>query len=237
MKPVTSYTRKTLIPGEQILYAGKLHNFCYLWPVVLILMGLFFLFLPIIYKHVSEMKEVKEVTQSQEMQQMQANMQHRVDTVMAYVPASMQETLKSANQVRQFLLGAIFLTFGLVYLFATFLKKISTEQVITNKKIIFKKGFIQVDESEVALVNIEGVKVHQTVMDRLLGRGRVLVNGLGMEQLEIKNITRPNDFRHFAYTAIDKYTARNHQPTTAQMQSYPPASPPPVPSHNDNQNH
>lgn len=214
-----NYTRRHLIPGERIIYAAKLHNFCFFVPVLILIIGLFTLFLPVI----TPLLFGAENTTAHAATGLWATITGKIGDFFSFLgsflPAAMVEALSSANEIRLILTGSLFTLLGTVYLIVAILKKTSTEQVITNKKIIRKKGFITVDENEISLYNVEGVKVFQTVLDRMLNRGDVLVNGIGMEQIEIRKIHDPNRFRHHAYTAVEKFSGRhnhNHAPHPQQ---------------------
>ncbi|MCH2547936.1 MAG: PH domain-containing protein [Alphaproteobacteria bacterium] len=204
---ITRYTRRNLIPGEKILYAAELHMICFLFPVILLLIGGVFMSWSLIVEHVEETQQLAE-TSSQHYEDIKVKVSSHFSFITAFIPQKVLNMLESANAVRQMSFGLLFLLIGFVTFLSTLIKKISTEHVITNKKIIFKKGFVKVDESEISLHNVEGVKVFQSVFDRILHRGSVQINGVGMEQLDIKNIKDPNRFRHNAYTAVEKFVQR-----------------------------
>lgn len=204
-----SYTRRHLIPGERILYAAKLHNFCYFMPVLILAVGLFTLFLPFIAPKLIGAEQATAHATTGAWASLSAKIGDFLSFLGSFLPDSVVTALSSANEIRLILTGSLFTLLGTVYLIVAVMKKVSTEQVITNKKIIHKKGFITVDENEISLYNVEGVKVFQTVLDRMLNRGDVLVNGIGMEQIEIRKIHDPNRFRHHAYTAVEKYSGRH----------------------------
>lgn len=204
---VTSYTRRNLIPGERIIYAGELHMMCFLFPAILLVIGTVLMCWPFIVHHVEETQQLTQVS-SEQYQEIKGKVSEHFSFISAFIPQSAFDMMESANEVRQLSFGLLFLLIGSVSFINAFVKKISTEQVVTSKKIIYKKGFIKVDEAEIGLHNLEGVKVFQSVLDRLLRRGTVQVNGVGMEQLEIKNIRDPNRFRHNAYTAVEEFAGR-----------------------------
>jgi len=232
MRPPTSYAKKTLIPGEKMIYAAKLHNFAYFVPLVMMTFGVLFITLPFIIDEAKNIEQLQSVAENQQYNQISGKVSHHLGIVKAFLPEKALKFLQSANEVRQFFIGALFLFFGTFYGLRTFIKKISTEQVITNKKILMKIGFIKVDESEISLSNVESIKVFQSVFDRLIDRGQVLVNGVGMEQLEMRGVAKPNSFRQYAYTEWDTYINRHH---TQHMQAentgpqMPPVDTPPAP--------
>lgn len=210
-----NYTRRNLIPGEKIIYAATLHNFCFVFPILLLVIGILLLTIPHLAPHLLGQADPVAAQQAAKeygyWEMAKDKFEGFFVFIGSFLPDSVTEMLSSANELRMILSGALFTLLGVVYLIAAVIKKISTEHVITNKRITFKKGFITVDESQISLYNVEGVKAFQSVLDRALNRGMVQVNGLGMEQLEIRGIADPNRFRHFAYTAVEKYSGRGQQ--------------------------
>lgn len=207
---VIRYTRRNLIPGEQIVYAGELHMMCFLFPVLLLLIGTALMCWPFIAHHLADSTQQLTQAGAERYDDITGRVSEHFSFITAFIPQSAYDALESANELRQLSFGLLFLLVGVLSFLGALIRKTSTEQVITNKKIIHKQGFIKVDESEISLHNLEGVKVFQGVFDRLIGRGTVQVNGVGMEQLEIKGIRDPNRFRHHAYTAAEKFVQRHH---------------------------
>jgi membrane protein YdbS with pleckstrin-like domain len=243
-KPVIKYTKTTLIKGEKIIYAARIHWFAYFFPVATVMVGIILLLIPTLYEmyeerekrlaaeqyernraiYIENQRRAKQGLQLLKYENTKAeakgpkfaedagfhqriwdNTRFWFSSLIAKMPPEILSWLKEANKWRQRIFGIIFIALGMISVINVLLRRVSTEMAITNKKIIMKKGFIQVDETEIPLGHIEGVKAFQTVMDRILNRGDVLVNGVGMEQIEIKKITDPNKFRNIAYSAVDKY--------------------------------
>ena len=73
---------------------------------------------------------------------------------------------------------AIFIGVILTILYKTSLY-ISTEFAITNRRIIVKTGIIRNDSFEIMLQKIEGIKVTQGIIGRLLDYGSIVVTGTG----------------------------------------------------------
>ena len=95
------------------------------------------------------------------------------------------------------LLGAIELIRGLI-------KQISTELVITNRRVIAKHGFIACYTFELLLTKVEGANVDQTIMGRLLGFGTLLVKGTGGGISPIDHIARPFKFHSVLMQMVDR---------------------------------
>jgi uncharacterized membrane protein YdbT with pleckstrin-like domain len=97
-----------------------------------------------------------------------------------------------------FILGLLFLPlygFGLLFWLIAYLRYISTELAVTNKKVIAKFGFIRRDTIELLLPKIESIQVNQTLFGRMLNYGSVVVSGAGNPQAPIPGISNPIEFR------------------------------------------
>ena len=72
---------------------------------------------------------------------------------------------------------ALFL--GLFQLLRVWFVVSNTEIIVTNRRLIYKTGFIARDTVEMNLDKVESVLVEQSLAGRLLGFGRVIVRGAG----------------------------------------------------------
>jgi len=70
-----------------------------------------------------------------------------------------------------------------------------TEIAVTNRRVIYKKGFIRRRTNEMNMHKIESVQVHQSVMARLLNYGSVVISGAGNPMEAIDGIADPMGFR------------------------------------------
>ncbi len=196
-KPLTKYTRHTLLNNERILYAGKLHPFSRYMGILLMGIGLLFLFPP-------------DISGARVEHPYLDRFWYYVDLVWGYVhnflaslPEELYNLLITANEARQRLIGTALLAMGFFTFTMSMIRKISVEQAITTRKVIYKRGLVEVNEVEIPLDHVEGVKVKQSALDRIIHRGNILITGIGMEHMEIKRIKDPNQFRQETYKAID----------------------------------
>ena len=90
---------------------------------------------------------------------------------------------------------------GIFIFFAMMLKKWSTEIGVTTHRFVEKTGIFSLKTFEIALPNIEGVKVEQTFWGRLLGYGHLRIEGSGVDFVEIPDIAHPIAFRAAIETA------------------------------------
>lgn len=72
------------------------------------------------------------------------------------------------------------------------------EFVVTNRRIILKKGIIMVDTFEMNLSRVESVQVNQTIIGSVLGYGDITIIGTGGTKETFHGISNPDAFRrHF----------------------------------------
>jgi uncharacterized membrane protein YdbT with pleckstrin-like domain len=71
----------------------------------------------------------------------------------------------------------------------------SAEFAVTNKRVIFKTGFIQKKTAEMFLAKVESVAVDQTIMGRMMGYGTIVIRGTGGSLEPFSDISRPLEFR------------------------------------------
>ena len=61
----------------------------------------------------------------------------------------------------------------------SWLKNRTTEMVITNRRVVLKRGIISVHTSEIRNVKVETVRLHQGILGRVLGYGDLVFTGTG----------------------------------------------------------
>lgn len=103
-----------------------------------------------------------------------------------------------ASQWFLFLLGLLtigLMGLGLVFIAIAVINVLTTELVITNKRVIAKFGLISRKTVELKNSKVESVQVDQSIMGRLLNFGSIVVSGAGGPQAPIPNISAPLQFR------------------------------------------
>lgn len=93
---------------------------------------------------------------------------------------------------------------GIIGLFIIHIVKKSTEIAVTNKRLIYKKGFIQRDTVELNIKKIESMQVEQTIVGRIFNYGTLIVSGTGSSHAPIKYIRDPMKLRTEISSVIDK---------------------------------
>jgi len=97
------------------------------------------------------------------------------------------------------LLGWVFI--GIWIFFAMMIRKWTTEIGITTHRFVEKTGLFSLTTNEIALQNIEGVRVTQHFWGRILGYGHIRIEGTGIDAVTIPDIRDPVAFRAALETA------------------------------------
>jgi uncharacterized membrane protein YdbT with pleckstrin-like domain len=96
--------------------------------------------------------------------------------------------------VVQILAGLVFLA-AAVWLFLGWFKRLTTEVAVTDKRIIYKRGFISRYTIEMHLDKVESVDVDQSILGRIFGYGDIIIRGVGASLEPLRNIESPIEFR------------------------------------------
>ena len=95
------------------------------------------------------------------------------------------------------ILSAILALIAIVMIFLAWFKRWITEIAVTNRRVIFKTGFISRNTKEMQMDKIESVEVLQSISGRILDYGDVVVRGTGHgEFTRIKTIAAPLEMRN-----------------------------------------
>ena len=71
----------------------------------------------------------------------------------------------------------------------------TTKFVLTNRRVVYKRGWIRRRTQELSLTTIEEVELRQSVWGRLFGFGRLAVSGSGTSEIISPPIADPIAFR------------------------------------------
>lgn len=84
---------------------------------------------------------------------------------------------------------------GAVLLFRAWFDRWTTEIAVTDKRIIYKHGFIWRQTVEMSLSKVESVQVDQSIPGRLFNYGNIVLRGTGGGDEPLKLIASPLEFR------------------------------------------
>jgi uncharacterized membrane protein YdbT with pleckstrin-like domain len=84
---------------------------------------------------------------------------------------------------------------GVVLFLMMALHMITTDFAVTDQRVVLKRGWLTLHTQELAVSNIEEVRVEQTLIGRLFGFGRVIITGTGEGVILLPPMAHPIDFR------------------------------------------
>jgi uncharacterized membrane protein YdbT with pleckstrin-like domain len=93
---------------------------------------------------------------------------------------------------------------GIAIFLSMMIRKWTTEIGVTSHRFVEKKGLLSLHTNEIALHNIEGVRVNQGFLGRLFGYGTVRIEGTGMDAVTTPNIADPVGFVRAIQTAKER---------------------------------
>jgi len=71
----------------------------------------------------------------------------------------------------------------------------TTEFVVTNRRLILKRGLFNVKVDEMNLASIEGGHIDQGILGRIFGFGRLTISGRGEMSIPFPTMAHPSAFR------------------------------------------
>ena len=72
----------------------------------------------------------------------------------------------------------------------------TTEIAVTDRRVIYKRGFIQRHTVEMNVDKVESVDVDQSILGRIFNYGDITVRGTGATLEPFRSIEAPLDFRN-----------------------------------------
>jgi uncharacterized membrane protein YdbT with pleckstrin-like domain len=84
---------------------------------------------------------------------------------------------------------------GVVVILVALIRRSTTELVLTDRRIIAKRGFIARDTVEMNLSKVESLHVNQGLMGRMLDYGDVSVVGTGSSLEPLRGVSNPLELR------------------------------------------
>jgi uncharacterized membrane protein YdbT with pleckstrin-like domain len=85
---------------------------------------------------------------------------------------------------------------GLVLLAHAWFLRWTTEIAVTDRRVIYKTGFIWRDTTEMHMDKVESVDVKQSILGRLLNYGDVEIRGVGTGFEPLRKIDSPLELRN-----------------------------------------
>ena len=96
--------------------------------------------------------------------------------------------------------AAIVFIIGTILLARAWFHRVTTEIAVTDRRIIYKRGFVRRYTVEMHMDKVESVDVDQSILGRLLDYGDVIIHGTGMGIEPLPNIDHPLELRNHITT-------------------------------------
>jgi hypothetical protein len=104
--------------------------------------------------------------------------------------------------------AAVLLVLGLVVFLRMMTRKWSTEIGVTSHRFVERYGLLSMRTNEIALPNIEGVRLNQSILGRIFGYGTVRIEGTGVDAVTTPTIADPVGFVRAIQTAKEHVAGR-----------------------------
>jgi len=117
--------------------------------------------------------------------------------IFSVIALALLTLVKEGPTGNAWLIGSVVLWFAAgVTFFSAWFKRWTTEIDVTDRRVVYKRGFIKRHTVEMNMDKVESVDVDQTIMGRVLNYGDVTVNGTGEGWETLHNIGAPLDLRN-----------------------------------------
>ena len=93
------------------------------------------------------------------------------------------------------MIAAVLTVVGIVLILVALIRRGTSELVLTDRRIIAKRGFIARNTVEMQIAKVESLHVHQGLMGRMLDYGDVTVVGTGSSLEPLRGICGPLELR------------------------------------------
>ncbi len=167
-----SYVKKSLVPGETLMYDTRHH-----W---IVLLGPLLLSLILAALGLGCLGEVVAARSG------------RGSLVDA--PANEMHAFEIA--------GGVLIVIALIALAWGFTKRSATEMAVTNKRVLIKTGLGNRRTLDIMLSRVESIGVEETFVGRMLGYGSVTLRGTGGTPESFVMISHPQEFRRSVQAQI-----------------------------------
>jgi len=104
-------------------------------------------------------------------------------------------------------LALVTLTIAAAAFVPAYLRRMTSEFAVTNKRVLLKVGVLNTRSFELLLNKVEGIAVNQGLFGKLLNYGDIVVTGSGGTQEPFRDIENPLRFRTAVQSVTDSQTA------------------------------
>jgi len=103
--------------------------------------------------------------------------------------------LYTANAVFWLIVGMLLPPLGPIVFLVLMIRKWTTEIAVTDRRVIYKRGWIARRTDEIALSRLEEINLSQGIWGRIFGFGKLRLGGTGMGNIVLPTIADPISFR------------------------------------------
>ncbi len=102
-------------------------------------------------------------------------------------------------------IGWSFIGVGMVTLFFWWIKEMTTSLMVTDKRIILRKGILSKYTNEIFHSNVKNVEVRQTFSQRIFGIGYIGISSAGQSgyEIQIDGIRDPDQVKQIIYEHVE----------------------------------
>ena len=104
----------------------------------------------------------------------------------------------------------VFIVLALYSLGKAILRRLGSEFMLTNKRVVLRQGIISRKTVEILLAKCEGISVNQGIFGRILGFGTLVVTTGGATS-HFDFVKRPVEFRNRVNAEIDAFYSRHER--------------------------
>ncbi len=102
------------------------------------------------------------------------------------------------------LVSLLTITVGILLLIGAYVRQVSTELAVTNRRVIAKYGLVARTTYEIMVDRITGANFEQTFFGRLVGYGTVIVHGAGGDISPFEKIGNPEGFHKALMQVLER---------------------------------
>ena len=120
--------------------------------------------------------------------------------IVALVPFAYARSGELAGGIAMVAIGLLFAA-GAFLLARAWWRRWTTEIAVTDRRIIYVRGFIRRRTVEINMDKVESVDVEQSILGRILSYGDINIRGIGETVEPLRDIDHPLQFRNHVTAA------------------------------------
>jgi uncharacterized membrane protein YdbT with pleckstrin-like domain len=123
--------------------------------------------------------------------------------------------------------AVVLIVLSAIWLVHRYFKWVTTNFVITNDRIIFRQGVLAKHGIEIPLERVNNVNFHQTIFERVLGAGDLLIESGGEDgQQRFTDVRKPQQVQNLIHAQVEAKMRARGQASAAAAQHAPVFAPP-----------